>query len=119
MVKALLRGRNPDPPGTGAAREPAATTDGLVAATAVPAPASAVLAPAQGLVKPRGGVVQQTEPEGPGRLVEPVRAPSVCRYPKHRGSDWLSVYGVRVCGVCHPPAVAELVVKRTGTSEAA
>jgi hypothetical protein len=39
-------------------------------------------------------------------------APPLCRYPPHRASDWLADDGRVVCGVCHPPPTAALVVAR-------
>lgn len=36
---------------------------------------------------------------------EPVQAvASPCRFPAHRGADWLTDDGRIVCGICHPPA---------------
>ena len=32
------------------------------------------------------------------------RASMPCAYARHRWSDWRSRYGLRACGVCHPPA---------------
>jgi len=32
-----------------------------------------------------------------------VAAPA-CAYTRHRPSDWTSAHGLRVCGICHPPA---------------
>lgn len=32
-----------------------------------------------------------------------------CLYPTH--TDWLSIYGARICRICHPPAAAHLVAK--------
>jgi len=34
----------------------------------------------------------------------PRLAAVACAYARHRPSDWMSTYGLRVCGICHPPA---------------
>lgn len=35
--------------------------------------------------------------------------PLTCPYNGHRAYDWLSIHGVVVCGICHPPASRDLV----------
>jgi hypothetical protein len=37
---------------------------------------------------------------------------AMCPYPPHRRSDWQTHGGRWVCGVCHPPAAADLVARR-------
>jgi hypothetical protein len=46
----------------------------------------------------------RAEPLLSGRHAKPT-----CPYLNHRETDWLSIHGVAVCGVCHPPAIPALV----------
>jgi hypothetical protein len=49
-------------------------------------------------------ITEADQPDQPAQ-VDP------CPYPEHRDRDWTSTSGIRVCGVCHPPATPDVVAQ--------
>ena len=54
------------------------------------------------------GALREHKPEILAQLRSQTKADLVCRACRER-RWWLSIYGVVVCGVCHPPAAPRLV----------
>lgn len=53
-----------------------------------------------------------TAPSGPATAPKTSSRPMpACPYRGHRFSDWLSIGGRTICGVCHPPASEHVVAR--------